>query len=153
MILLYGIKLQNFTLKEFLKNAHSVSYILLLTTFLTLVHIFIWIFCKRTCFIYFKLDSVYTVPDPQGHDIKLNTFKTSVALKFMIVLQNLTTINRRNNGRVEYDRKSTKLGVVTARIRYCVYKRGLSVTISNVGSLTIQSRCANIFVFIHCANN
>ena len=28
MVLLYGIKLQNFTLKEFLKNAHSVSYIL-----------------------------------------------------------------------------------------------------------------------------
>ena len=37
------------------------------------------------------LDPVYTVPDPQGHDIKLNTFKTSVTLKFMIILQNLLT--------------------------------------------------------------
>ena len=60
------------------------------------------------------------MPDPQGHDIKLNTFKTSVALKFMIVLQNLTITNRGNNGRVEYDRKLTKLDVVTARIRYRV---------------------------------
>ena len=34
-------------------------------------------------------DPVYTVPDPHGHDIKLNTFKTSVALKFTIILQNL----------------------------------------------------------------
>ena len=31
-------------------------------------------------------DPVYTVPDPQGHDIKLNTFNTSLALKLMIIL-------------------------------------------------------------------
>ena len=30
---------------------------------------------------------------PYGHDIKLNGFKTSVALKFMIILQNLVTTN------------------------------------------------------------
>ena len=29
------------------------------------------------------LDSVYTEPDPQGHDMKLNTFKMSEALKFV----------------------------------------------------------------------
>ena len=55
------------------------------------------------------LDPVYTVPDPQGHDIKLNIFKASVALKFMIILQNLTTTNQRNNGKTKYNRKSTKL--------------------------------------------
>ena len=38
-----------------------------------------------------NLDPVYTVPDPHGHDIKLDSFKTSVALTLTIVLQNLTT--------------------------------------------------------------
>ena len=32
------------------------------------------------------IDFVYTVPDSQGHDIKLNSFKTSMALKFMTIL-------------------------------------------------------------------
>ena len=41
------------------------------------------------------LDPVYTVPDPHGHDIKLNSFKTSVALTLTIVLQNLTTSSHR----------------------------------------------------------
>ena len=66
------------------------------------------------------LDPVYTVPDPQGHDIKLNTFKTSVALKFMIVLQNLTTTNQRKRGERKYDHKLTELNAVTTRIRYRV---------------------------------
>ena len=66
------------------------------------------------------LDLVYTVPYPQGHDIKLNTFKTSVALKFMIILQNLTTTNQRKSGKSKYDRKLTKFDVVTTRIRYRV---------------------------------
>ena len=44
-------------------------------------------------------DPVYTVPDPQGHDIKFNTFKTSLALKFMIILQNVTTTNHRKSGK------------------------------------------------------
>ena len=39
-----------------------------------------------------NLDPVYTVPDPNGYDIKLNSFTTSVrALTLTIVLQNLTT--------------------------------------------------------------
>ena len=70
--------------------------------------------------LFFLLDPVYTVPDPQGHDIKLNTFKTSVALKFIIILLNLTTTNHRKSGESKYDRKLTELNVVTTRIRYRV---------------------------------
>ena len=66
------------------------------------------------------LDPVYTVPDPQGHDIKFNTFKTSVALKFMIIVQNLTTTNHGKSGGSKYDRKLTELDGVTTRIRYGV---------------------------------
>ena len=65
------------------------------------------------------LDPVCTVPDPQGHDNKLNTFKMSVALEFLTVLQNLTT-NQRKSGEGIYVRKLTKLDVVIARIRYRV---------------------------------
>ena len=65
-------------------------------------------------------DSVYTVPDSHGHDIKLNSFKTSVALRFMIVLQNLITTNHRRSVKSKYDRKLTELNVVTKRIRYRV---------------------------------
>ena len=61
-------------------------------------------------------DPVYTVPDPQGHNIKLNTFEKSVALKFMIILQNLTTTNDRRSGESKYDRKVSELDVVTTRI-------------------------------------
>ena len=35
---------------------------------------------------------VYTVPDPHTHDIKLNSFKTNVALKFVMILENLITL-------------------------------------------------------------
>ena len=41
------------------------------------------------------LDPVYTLPDPHGHDIKLNSFTTSVALTRTIVLQHLTTSSHR----------------------------------------------------------
>ena len=44
----------------------------------------------------------------------------NVALKFMIILQNLTTTNQRKSGEGIYVRKLTKLDVVTARIRYRV---------------------------------
>ena len=44
-------------------------------------------------------DPVYTVPDPQGHRIKLNTFNTSLAPKFMIILQNVITTNHRKSGK------------------------------------------------------
>ena len=61
---------------------------------------------------------VHTVPDPHGHDIKLNSFKTSVALKSMIILQNLITTNHRKSGKSKDDLKLTELDVVTMRIRY-----------------------------------
>ncbi len=60
-----------------------------------------------------RLDPVYTVPDPHGHDIKLNSFKTSVALKSMIILQNLITTNHRKSGKSKDDLKLTELDVVT----------------------------------------
>ena len=69
-------------------------------------------------FIYTLFRPVYTVPFPEGTDIKLNTFKTSVALKFMIILQNLTATNQRKSDKSKYDRKLTKLDTVTTRIRY-----------------------------------
>ena len=72
---------------------------------------------RGRCRDFLVLDPVYTVPDPQGHDIKLNTFKTSVALKFIIILLNLTTTSHRKSGESKYDRKLTKLDVVTTRIR------------------------------------
>ena len=62
------------------------------------------------------LDPVYTVPDPQGHDIKLNSFKTSVALRFLIVSQNLIATNHRRSVKSKYGRKLTELNVVTKRI-------------------------------------
>ena len=36
---------------------------------------------------------------PHGHDIKLYSFKTNVALKFAIILQNLITANHTKNGK------------------------------------------------------
>ena len=69
---------------------------------------------------YACLDPVYTVPGPQGRDIKLNTFKISVALEFLTILQNLTTTNQKKSGEGIYVRRLTKLDVVTARIRYRV---------------------------------
>ena len=46
---------------------------------------------------------LYAVLDPQGHDIKLNTLRTSVALKFMTKLHNLTTTNQRKIDDSKYD--------------------------------------------------
>ena len=61
------------------------------------------------------LDSVYTVfaRDPHGHGIKLNSFKTSVALKFVMTLQNLTTTNHEKSGESKYGRKLTEFDVAT----------------------------------------
>ena len=53
------------------------------------------------------LDPVYMVPDPNGHNIKLNSFKTIVALKSMIILQNLITTNHRKSGKSKDDLKLT----------------------------------------------
>ena len=59
------------------------------------------------------LDPVYMVPDTHGHGIKLNSFKTSVALKFVMTLQNLITSNHEKSGKSKYDRKLTEFDVVT----------------------------------------
>ena len=40
-----------------------------------------------TNFVYW--DPFHTGPDPYGHDINLKSFKTSMTLKFVIILQNL----------------------------------------------------------------
>ena len=66
------------------------------------------------------LDPVHTVPDRQGHDIKLNTFKTRVALTFTVILQNLTSTNQRKSGKSKNDCKLTKLDVVITQISYHV---------------------------------
>ena len=44
--------------------------------------------------VLFARNYIYTVPDPQGHNMKLNTFKTSVALKSMTELD---VVTRREN--------------------------------------------------------
>ena len=44
--------------------------------------------------------------------IKLNSFKTSLALIFMIILQNLITTNHGKIGESKYDRKLTEVDVV-----------------------------------------
>ena len=66
------------------------------------------------------LDPVHTGPEPYGHHINLNSFKTSMTLKFVIILQNLIKAYHRKSGKSKYDRKLTELDVETARIRSCV---------------------------------
>ena len=68
-------------------------------------------------------DPVHTVLDPYRHDMKFDSFKTNVALKFMISLDNLETTNHRKSGKGKNDRKLTEHDVVTARIRISC-KRG-----------------------------
>ena len=48
------------------------------------------------------------VLDPLGHDIKFSSFKKSVALKSMIILQNLITTNHRKSGRSKITLNSPK---------------------------------------------
>ena len=91
------------------------------STLIRYVCVFICIpFQQRFQIDAFSLDPVYTVPDPHGHDIKLNSFKTSVALKSMIILHNLITTNHKKSGRSNDGLKLTELDVVTMRIRYRV---------------------------------
>ena len=74
-----------------------------------------------TCFQFFILrPRLHAVPDPHSHDIELNGFTTSVALKSMIILKNLITTNHRTSGKSKDDLKLTELDVVTMRIRYRV---------------------------------
>ena len=53
------------------------------------------------------------VPDLSGPNMKLNSFKTSEAPKFMIRLGSLKTTNHRKIGKSEYDRKLIEFDVRT----------------------------------------
>ena len=102
----------------------------------------IWIW-KMSVFFY--SDPVYTVPDPYGHDINLISFKTSMALKFVIILQNLIKTYHWKSGKSKYVRKLTKLDVVIAWIRHRV--NGVSPCISR--SLSNQTNylqaCSDLY--------
>ena len=63
------------------------------------------------------LDPVHTGPDPYGHHINLTSFKTSMTLKFVIILQNLIKTYHRKSGKSKCDRKVTELNVEITRIR------------------------------------
>ena len=67
-------------------------------------------------------DPVHTGPDPYGHHINLKSLKTSMTLKFVIILQNLIKAYHRKSGKSKYDRKLTELAgpVETTRIRSLV---------------------------------
>ena len=62
-------------------------------------------------------DPVHTGRDPYGHHINLKSLKTSMTLKFVIILQNLIKAYHRKSGKSKYDRKLTELDVETSRIR------------------------------------
>ena len=94
-----------------------------------------FLFACLSCF----LDLVYTVPDPHGHDIIINSFWTIVALKFTIILQNLVTGDHRKNDESKYDRELAKIDVVTTRIRYHV---------NGVLLLKSSTQIRSLFVFI-----
>ena len=68
-------------------------------------------------FFSFMLDPVHTGPDPYGHHINLKSLKTSMTLKFVMILQNLIKAYHRKSGKSKYDRKLTELDVETTRIR------------------------------------
>ena len=62
-----------------------------------------------------------------GHDMELTYFKTSVTLKLMIRLENLTTTNDRKSGKSKYDRKLTELDVLSKAASYGRRTRELCV--------------------------
>ena len=66
------------------------------------------------------LDPVHTGPDPYGHHINLTRLKTSMTLKFVIILQNLVKAYHRKSGKSKYDHKLTEPDVETIRIRFRV---------------------------------
>ena len=74
-------------------------------------------FCDQQFYTILIIDSVHTGPDPYGHHINLKSLKTSMTLKFVIILQNLIKAYHRKSGKSKYDRKPTELDVETTRIR------------------------------------
>ena len=81
--------------------------------FLSSCHIFL----QNTRMIFVHSDPVHTGPDPYGHHINLTSFKTSVTLKFVIILQNLIKTYHRKSGKSKCDRKVTELNVEITPIR------------------------------------
>ena len=69
--------------------------------------------------------AVHTGPDTYGHHINLKRLKTSMTLKFEIVLQNLIIAYHRKSDKSKYDRKLTELDVETTRVRSRACERGL----------------------------
>ena len=52
---------------------------------------------------------------PYGHRINLTSLKTSMTLKFVIILQNLIRTYHRKSGKRKCDRKVTELNVEITR--------------------------------------
>ena len=62
--------------------------------------------------------------------MKLNSFKTSADLKFMIILQNLITINHRKSDKSKYDRdKLMELDAVRVITQVQYYVNGIIYTL------------------------
>ena len=83
-------------------------------------------------------DPVHTGPDPYGHHINLKILKTSMTLKFVIILQNLIKAYHRKSGKSKYDRKPTELDVETTRMR------------SRVNGVSNRKLLCNFFVIVSC---
>ena len=52
---------------------------------------------------------LYTVPDMHDHNIKLSSFRMSVAFKFLIIFHNIITTNHRESGKSKCDPNSMLL--------------------------------------------
>ena len=71
---------------------------------------------------YSSTDILVFMPRSHGtgsvfHHINLTSFKTSMTLKFVIILQNLIKTYHRKSGKSKCDRKVTELNVEITRIR------------------------------------
>ena len=87
-----------------------------------------------------NLDPVHT--GPYGHHINLTSFKTSMTLKFVIILQNLIKTYHRKSGKSKCDRKVTELNVEIKRIRSRVngVLEGLNSLNTSIGGLALISK-------------
>ena len=88
----------------------------------------------------FWVYKTFSVQEPHAHEIKLNSFKTNVALKFIIILQNLMTTNHRKSGKSKFDRKMTEPDVVT--MNRVQYKRALCLRIMHAYYSFVSSKCS-----------
>ena len=66
-------------------------------------------------------------PDPYDHHINLKSFKTSMTLKFVIILQNLIKAYHRKSGKSKYDRKLTELDRCRDHTDPVPRQRGLNI--------------------------